>query len=162
VNKTHVFCSAARRKFWNLPTNTIPTDCILFCREEEEEEEEELKLTAFRSAVQRKLLELRPKVVYFLPRSESFWNCEQKHCIYLCCAAKSFEFANTKNNSKLPVFCSTVQPKVLELRTSIVFTQPRRETFWNGEQKSTGLRSEKFGIYKQKQLKSTVFCSAAQ
>jgi hypothetical protein len=32
VNKSTVFCSAAQRKFWNLPTNTTQTDCILFCR----------------------------------------------------------------------------------------------------------------------------------
>jgi hypothetical protein len=31
VDKSTVFCSAAQRKFWNLPTNTTQTDCILFC-----------------------------------------------------------------------------------------------------------------------------------
>jgi hypothetical protein len=83
--------------------------------------------------------------------SEKFWSCEQKHCIEFCRAAKI-----DKNNC--------VQPKILQLRTSTVFWPGRAEnSFGIIRPKSTALcsaRSGKFGIYQQKQLKVTVFCSA--
>jgi hypothetical protein len=65
-------------------------------------------------------------------------------------------------NSKLSQ-CSAAQRKTFELRDkSSDFVQPRSENVWNWEQKHCilfGSAGKDFGIYKQKQLKLTVFCS---
>jgi hypothetical protein len=92
------------------------------------------KSTVFGSAAQRK-----------------FWKCDRKHCILFSRAAKTSEIANK----------------------SILLSPGARRKFLNRDQKSAaqwkfvqprlfGLRSENFGIYQQKQLKLTAFCSAAQ
>jgi hypothetical protein len=55
----------------------------------------------------------RPKAPYFVqPRSETFWNCDQKHCILFSRAAKHFGIAN-----KSTAFCAAAQRKNVELRT---------------------------------------------
>jgi hypothetical protein len=98
-----------------------------------------MKSTVFGSAAQRK-----------------FWNCEQKHCIwvsraekkalyFISSAEKSFGFA-----TKSSVFCSAVQRNIFELRTKPPrFVQPRTEKILNRDQKHCILssRAEKsFGI----------------
>jgi hypothetical protein len=71
------------------------------------------KSTVLCSGAQRKVLDLRPKALYFVqPRSDKFRNCEQKHCT-----------------------CTAAQRKVLELRPKALhFVQPRSEIAWNCEQ----------------------------
>jgi hypothetical protein len=78
--KLNESCRAAK-KFRNLPTRTT-------------------QLTAFRSAVLRKLL-----------------NCDQKHCSLFSHATKFFGIA-----TKSTVFCSAAQRKVLELRTKALYS----------------------------------------
>jgi hypothetical protein len=91
-----------------------------------------------------KILQLWTRSLYFVwPRSEEFWNLPTKvtqiNCILFWRAAKFLEFVNKSNS----LTCSAAQRKLLELR---VFCS----------------RSENFGIYQQKPLKSTAFCSPAK
>jgi hypothetical protein len=73
-HKLNLFCPAAQREFFGI------------CQQEQ------VKLTAFRSAALRIFLELRPKAVYSVqPRSENFWNCDEKHRILFSRTTKILE-----------------------------------------------------------------------
>jgi hypothetical protein len=82
--KSTALISAAQRTIWNLPAEATQINCILFCRVAKNFgicQQKQLKSTAT-------ILKLRPKALYFgLPRSEIFWNCEQKSTAF-CSAAQ--------------------------------------------------------------------------
>jgi hypothetical protein len=96
------FCLTLQQRFWNLPTKTTQLYCILLCPAAEF------------------LFELRTKPLYFgLPRNENLLNCEPKHCILVCQAAK---ILTHKSKS-----------------TRLYFVLPRSERFWNLPTKPTQL-----------------------
>jgi hypothetical protein len=81
----------------NLPTKAIQIKFIISAAQRKDFgicQQEQLKLTAFRSAALREILELRPKAVHSVqPCSENLLNGERKYCILLSYAAKNFGIA---------------------------------------------------------------------
>jgi hypothetical protein len=173
VNKSTVFCSAAQRKFWNLPTKATQTKFIMPCRAAKQFwnlPSRTTQLTAFRSAALGRLFELRPKTLHFVqPRSENLLELRTK-ALYpvrrnfklrenFGSATKSTEilfsraekgFVDLRPKAKSSVFCFSraakncgIANKSIECNKSICFVQPRHE---------------KFGIM----TKSIVFCSAGR
>jgi hypothetical protein len=104
------------------------------------------------------------QTLYFVqPRSEKFWNVNKSTFLLFCRAAKNFGIYQQKqlkstvscSDAKSTVFCSVAQRKVLtsfrgkcwKCEQALYFVLPPSEKLWN---------------YHQKQLKSTVSCSAAK
>jgi hypothetical protein len=122
ANKCTVFCLATQRKFWNLPTKTTAQiNCIEKFRNNNRSNSNLFCCAA-------KFLELGTSTVFgpaaqprrgqfgmyqrsntnYQPRSDKFWNCDQKHGIL---------FSREINFLKLRPIASTAQRNLLELPT---------------------------------------------
>jgi hypothetical protein len=111
--------TSTQRKIWNLPTGATQIDCILFCRAVKIfgiYRQKQLTVAECCSAAHEKnlncdaekILELRPKALYFVSRAE-----------------KILEFTNKQKQLKLTAFCYAAQPKLT------VCCSARSEIFWN-------------------------------
>jgi hypothetical protein len=116
---TTVFCSAARRKFWN----SEQKHCILLSRAAKNCGIAN-NSTAFCSATHRKNSELRTKAFFSVqPRSENF-GIVTKSTVFVQLCSEIFGIANKKVLELRPkTLCSAAQRKNLNKKHSILFSR---------------------------------------